>query len=94
MERSRELARRLDRIPLVDHHAHGILREPPATLDEFPLRQVAPTTTWLPGETVRDVYTLYLPPAAQAKPATLQVILYDAETLAEVGRWETALPVR
>ena len=65
----------------------------PATLDEFPLRQVAPTTTWLRGETVRDVYSLYLPPAAQAQPTTLQLILYDAETVAEVGRWETVLPV-
>ncbi len=25
-------------------------------------------------------------------PATLQVIVYDAETVEEVGRWETALP--
>jgi hypothetical protein len=66
----------------------------PATVDEFPLRQVAPTTTWLPGETVRDVYTLYVPPAAEAQPTTLQVILYDAETVAEVGRWEAPLPVR
>jgi hypothetical protein len=65
-----------------------------ATLDEFPLRQVAPTTTWLPGETLRDVYTLYLPPAAFAQPATLQVIVYDAETTAEVGRWETGVPFR
>jgi hypothetical protein len=64
----------------------------PATVDEYPLRQVAPTTTWLPGETVRDVYTLNLPPGVQSQPVTLQVILYDAETVAEVGRWETALP--
>jgi hypothetical protein len=64
----------------------------PATLDQFPQRQVAPTTTWLPGETVRDVHTLYLPPAAQAQPATLQIILYDAESVSEVGRWETAVP--
>ncbi len=63
----------------------------PATLDEFPLRQVAPTTTWLRGETVRDVYSLYLPAAAHAQPTTLQLILYDAETVAEVGRWETVL---
>jgi hypothetical protein len=65
----------------------------PATIDQFPLRQVAPTTTWLPGETVRDVYTLYLPPAGEVQPSTLQLILYDAETVAEVGRWEAALPV-
>jgi hypothetical protein len=53
---------------------------------------VAPTTTWVPGETVRDVYTLYLPPGAQSQPVTLQVIVYDAETVTEVGRWETVLP--
>jgi hypothetical protein len=64
----------------------------PAVVDDYPLRQVAPTTTWQPGETVRDVYTLYLPPGAQSQPITVQVILYDAETIAEVGRWETALP--
>jgi hypothetical protein len=64
----------------------------PATLDAFPLRGVAPTTTWVPGETVRDVYTLYLPPAA-SQGATIQVILYDAETIAEVGRFETPLPI-
>jgi hypothetical protein len=64
----------------------------PAVVDAFPLRGLAPTTSWAPGETVRDVYTLYLPPGAIAAPATLQVITYDAETLAEVGRWETAVP--
>ena len=64
----------------------------PTTLDEYPLRQVAPTPSWVPGETVRDVYTLYLPPGAQSQPGTLQVIVYDAETVAEVGRWETVLP--
>jgi len=62
----------------------------PAAFDQFPLRQVAPTTTWLPGETVRDAYAFYLPTGAP--PATVQVILYDAETLAEAGRWETPLP--
>ena len=66
----------------------------PATLDEYPLRQVAPTTTWVPGEAVRDVHTLYLPPGVQSQPVTLQVIVYDAETVAEVGRWETGLPTR
>jgi hypothetical protein len=63
----------------------------PAVLDQFPLRQVAPTTTWLPGETLRDVYTLPLLPTAHAEPSTLQLIVYDAETVAEVGRWEVPL---
>ncbi len=64
----------------------------PAIVDEYPLRQVAPTTSWVPGETVRDVYTLYLPPGAQSQPVTLQVIAYDAETVEEVGRWKTSVP--
>jgi hypothetical protein len=61
----------------------------PAVFDQFPLRGVALTNTWLPGETVRDAYAFYLPPAALAagEQVTLQVILYDAETLAEAGRW-------
>ncbi len=62
----------------------------PAVEDRFPLRQVAPTTTWLPGETVRDVHEIALPPALPAG-ARLQVIVYDAETLAEVGRFEVDL---
>jgi hypothetical protein len=61
----------------------------PAVFDQFPLRQVAPTNTWLPGELVRDAYAFYLPPGAEG--GTLQVILYDAETLAEAGRWEAAI---
>jgi hypothetical protein len=64
----------------------------PAVFDQFPLRQVALTPSWLPGELVRDVYTFYMPPAAA--PATLQVILYDADTLAEAGRWEIQIPER
>lgn len=62
----------------------------PAVFDQFPLRQVAPTTTWLPGELLADAYAFPLPPDAAG--ATLQVIVYDAETLAEAGRWEAALP--
>jgi hypothetical protein len=51
--------------------------------DRFPLRQVALTTHWLPGEVVRDVHDLPLPATARQ----LLVILYDAETVAEVGRF-------
>ena len=28
----------------------------PAMENQLPLRQIAPTTTWVPGERVRDVY--------------------------------------
>ncbi len=57
--------------------------------DLFPLRMVARTPSWLPGEVVRDVYHVPLP--AHQPNARLLVILYDAETLAEVGRWQTPL---
>jgi len=50
--------------------------------DRYPLRQVASTSAWLPGEIVRDVYDLPLPSAA----AQLLVIVYDEATVAEVGR--------
>ncbi|MFN8490249.1 MAG: DUF2723 domain-containing protein [Caldilineaceae bacterium] len=60
----------------------------PATTDEFPLRQVAPSPTWVTGELVRDVHTLRLPPTTHGQPSQLQVILYDAESVAEMGRWQ------
>jgi hypothetical protein len=62
----------------------------PAVEDRFPLRQIALTTAWLPGETVRDVHEIALPPAIPAD-ARLQVILYAADTLAEVGRFEVVM---
>ncbi len=52
------------------------------TEDRYPLRQVASTTAWLPGETVRDVHLI--PSIAGA--AELLVIVYDDATAAEVGR--------
>jgi hypothetical protein len=59
--------------------------------DRFPLRQVAPTTTWAPGEIVRDVQDLAIPfPTADA--ATLRVILYDAATVVEAGAVDLPLP--
>ncbi len=63
----------------------------PVVADRFPLRQLAPTKTWLVDKPVRDVHCLALPPReeAEARPLRLQVIVYDAETVEEVGRWET-----
>ncbi len=64
-----------------------------ATADEFPLRQAAPTWSWLPGEILRDEYALPLPiNQSTNQPTTLLVILYDADTVAEVGRWAVGLP--
>ncbi len=60
--------------------------------DEFPLRQAAPTGFWLPGEVLRDEYSLPLPiDQSTNQPINLLVILYDADTVAEAGRWEVGL---
>lgn len=61
--------------------------------DRFPLHQVAHTDQWVPGERVRDVHSVRLPLREDSQPLQLLLIVYDAETLAEVGRWEVALPV-
>ena len=58
----------------------------PVVEDRFPLRQVAPTTTWLPGEVVRDVHYLRIPGATRNERTHLQIILYDATTVMEAGR--------
>ena len=56
--------------------------------DRFPLHQTTYTQHWLPGETLRDVHTLPLVDGADH----LLVILYDAETIEEVGRFALDLP--
>ena len=55
--------------------------------DRFPLRHVAPTSAWVVDETVKDVYILDLPDDWADRAVSLQVILYDAETVEEAGRW-------
>jgi hypothetical protein len=61
-----------------------------AVVDAYPLRQVARTPTWAPGAQVRDVHEVRLP--ADRTGAAVLLILYDAETLAEVGRVQAPLP--
>lgn len=57
-----------------------------AQQDVYPLRLVAPTTSWLPGEIVRDVYQIPLPANMEEQPgAQLVVVVYDANSVAEVG---------
>lgn len=63
----------------------------PVQHDAFPLRMVALTSDWLPGERVRDVYSLPVPNGARGRPARLVAIVYDAETLAEEGLWSVAI---
>lgn len=59
--------------------------------DHFPLRLVANTTDWLPGEQIRDVHFLPIPAESMSQPAQLVLILYDAENLAEAGMWRVDL---
>ena len=73
-----------DGAPLIDASGQ------PLVADRFPILQVAPSTVWLPGELVRDVHHLHLPGAAI--PATVQVIVYDAETVDELGRFDLPVP--
>ena len=64
----------------------------PATADRYPLRLVAPTTSWLPGELIRDLHEVALPPAAVTEAYRLQAILYREEDGGEVGRVELPGP--
>ncbi len=59
--------------------------------DRFPIRQAASSRDWLPGELVRDVHYLSMPPNTGAV-AALQVIVYDADTVAELARVGLPLP--
>lgn len=61
-----------------------------AVSDAYPLRQVAPTSTWATGAQVRDVHEVRLPP--DNADATVLMIIYDAETLVEMGRIQAPLP--
>ncbi len=65
----------------------------PVVEDHFPIRQAALSRDWLPGELVRDVHYLPMPPEA-GMAASLQVIVYDADTVVEEGRVELPLPAR
>lgn len=61
-----------------------------ARQDLYPLRLVAPTNSWLVDETVRDVYQIPLPEGLP-EGSVVEVVLYDADTQEEAGRWQIAL---
>ena len=63
----------------------------PVILDEYPIRQAALTPNWLPGERISDVHYLTLPSSGLDRVARLETIVYDAETIEEVGRWQIEL---
>ncbi|MDH4135407.1 MAG: DUF2723 domain-containing protein, partial [Anaerolineae bacterium] len=59
-----------------------------AQIDDVPVHSTYPTSRWKAGETLTDVYDLAIPPDTPSGPYRLLVILYEPDTLAEVGRAE------
>jgi hypothetical protein len=59
-----------------------------AQVDGVPVHNIYPTSRWKVGETITDVYDLTVPPDTPSGPYRLLVILYEPDTLAEVGRAE------
>jgi len=54
--------------------------------DRVPVHFAYPTTAWVPGESVDDVYDLPIPANAPPGPYGLLVILYKASDQSELGR--------
>ncbi len=54
--------------------------------DRIPVHFAYPTTAWVPGELVQDVYDLPIPPGAPGGPYSIQLILYRAADGSELGR--------
>jgi hypothetical protein len=52
--------------------------------DNKPQRGQAPTTRWLPGQVIADPYQIPLSEGAQAGPLTLEVGMYDLQTMARL----------
>jgi hypothetical protein len=59
-----------------------------AQVDDVPVHNTYPTSRWKTGETLTDVYDLTVPPDTPSGQYRLLVILYEPDTLAEVGRAE------
>ncbi|NIO72110.1 MAG: hypothetical protein GTN71_24565, partial [Anaerolineae bacterium] len=59
-----------------------------AQIDDVPVHNTYPTSRWKAGETITDVYDLAVPPDTPSGQYRLLVILYEPDTLAEVGRAE------
>lgn len=58
----------------------------PIVEDRFPLRQAAYTEEWVVGEQIRDVHYVTVPTDANLANGILWVVLYSAQSGAEVGR--------
>ncbi len=59
-----------------------------AQIDDVPVHSTYPTSRWKAGETLADVYDLTVPSDTPSGQYRLLVILYEPDTLAEVGRAE------
>jgi hypothetical protein len=59
-----------------------------AAQDRVPVSFTYPTTAWVPGEPVQDVYDLRKPPGSSQGPYRPVLILYRAGDGSEVGRVE------
>jgi len=59
-----------------------------AQIDDVPVHNTYPTSRWKVGETLADVYDLTVPPGTPPGQYRLLIILYEPDTLAEVGRAE------
>ena len=59
-----------------------------AQIDDVPVHNTYPTSRWKAGETIADVYDLTVTPGTPSGQYRLLVILYEPDTLAEVGRAE------
>ncbi|MCD6289412.1 MAG: DUF2723 domain-containing protein [Anaerolineae bacterium] len=57
-----------------------------AMADSEPVHNAYPTTSWLPGEVVQDVYDLRVPPSVPAGEYEVLLILYRAANGREIGR--------
>ena len=64
----------------------------PVIEDRFPIRQVAKSSAWAPEELVRDVHTLPIPQRGSGESAAVQVIVYDADTVDELARFQLPVP--
>jgi len=62
--------------------------QPVAAQDVAPVHFTYPTTAWIPGETVHDVYDLELTCREAAGPYTPLLVLYRSADGSEIGRAE------
>ncbi|MCS6910895.1 MAG: hypothetical protein NZM11_10085, partial [Anaerolineales bacterium] len=60
-----------------------------AAKDSWPQDGAAPTSTWTPGQTIVDAYTLTLDPATPSGQYQMEIVVYDSETLTPLRLWNS-----